>query len=125
MLPGGSPNWDPLVGLVGEEVTAEFMWMFEVAMSDGRRLHAYRHIVTRGYVHLDEEGHAFYVAGTDDHTYRPVAHGVILEAVLSPWWSCASPAARPEPWQPPNVRSDARARAGGAAETARASLVGP
>jgi hypothetical protein len=63
-----------------------FMWMFEIATSDHRRLHAYKHIVTRGYVHLDEEGNAFYFVDTDDHTYRPIALHRILDAVLSPWW---------------------------------------
>jgi hypothetical protein len=86
MLQGGSPDWAPLIAAVGEEVTAGFMWMFEVATSDRRRLHAYKHIVTRRYVHLDENGNAFYFADVDDHTYRPIALDRILHAVLSPWW---------------------------------------
>ena len=84
MHQGRSPNWAPLVAAVGEEVTAGFMWMFEVSTSDGRRLHAYKHIVTRRYVHLDEDGNAFYFA--DDDRYRPIAFDRILELVLSPWW---------------------------------------
>jgi hypothetical protein len=86
ILQRDSPNWAPLIAAVGEEVTAGFMWMFEVATSDERRLHAYKHIVTRRYVHLDEDGNAFYFADIDDHTYRPIALDRILDAVLSPWW---------------------------------------
>ena len=29
--------------------------MFEVRLSDDRRLHAYKHIDTRGYLHFDAE----------------------------------------------------------------------
>jgi hypothetical protein len=81
---GESPNWAPLLAAVGEDVTAGFMWMFEVATSDGRRLQAYKHIVTRRYVHLDDDGNAFYYAHPD--RYRPIAFDRLLEAVLSSWW---------------------------------------
>jgi hypothetical protein len=35
------------------------MWMFEVELESGLRLHAYKHIETRKYLHLDKEGRAF------------------------------------------------------------------
>ena len=41
---GDTPDWRPLLGLVGERVTGDFMWMFEVVLQDGTSLHAYKHI---------------------------------------------------------------------------------
>jgi hypothetical protein len=32
------------------------MWMFEVRLSDGTPLHAYKHIDTRRYLHLASDG---------------------------------------------------------------------
>ena len=79
-----TPEWGPLEEVVGVEVASWFMYMFWVATSDGRRLHAYKHIATRGYVHLDDDGNAFYYV--DDDRYRPIPLADIVEAVLSPWW---------------------------------------
>jgi len=60
-----SPEWQPLLDLVGEEVTADFMWMHEVELSDGSSLHAYKHRDTRRYIHLREDGAAFYYLEPD------------------------------------------------------------
>src|SRR3954468_7633498 len=79
-----TPVWEPLLDAVGEDVASWFMYMFWVATGDGRRLHAYKHIATRGYVHLDSDGNAFYYVHPD--RYRPIALAEILEAVLAPWW---------------------------------------
>jgi hypothetical protein len=65
------PNWRPLEKLVGELVVGDFMWMFEVRLTDGSLLQAYKHIDTRRYVHLDEAGAAF--AYEEPHRYRPVS----------------------------------------------------
>jgi hypothetical protein len=54
-----TPEWDPLVDAVGERVTRDFMWMHEVVLSDGKSLHAYKHIDTRRYVHLAADGSAW------------------------------------------------------------------
>lgn len=59
MTQGERPNWKPLVNAVGERVAGDFMWMFEVELRDGRSLQAYKHIDTRGYVHLTAEGQAY------------------------------------------------------------------
>lgn len=40
MLRSEKPTWAPLINLVGEQVE-HFMWMFEVELEDGLRLHAY------------------------------------------------------------------------------------
>lgn len=39
------------------------MWMFEVELASGLRLHAFKHIETRKYLHLDTEGRAFVFQG--------------------------------------------------------------
>ena len=79
-----TPDWGPLVVAVGEDVASWFMYMFWVACSDGRRLHAYKHIATRCYIHLDDDGNAFYYVEPD--RYRPIPLAEIVEAALSPWW---------------------------------------
>lgn len=81
---GSVPEWRPLLEAVGEHLTATFMWMFEVRLSDGRPLHAYKHIDTRCYVHLDLACNAFRYLG-DGH-YRRVGLADALDAALSPWW---------------------------------------
>jgi hypothetical protein len=35
------------------------MWMGEIELSDGTALHGYKHVATRRYLHLDEDGRAF------------------------------------------------------------------
>jgi hypothetical protein len=53
-----NPNWEPLLELAPEHID-DFMWMFEVKLESGLRLHAFKHIETRKYLHLDTEGRAF------------------------------------------------------------------
>lgn len=53
-----TPDWEPLLELAAEHAD-EFMWMFEVELESGLRLHAYKHVETRRYLHLDKEGRAF------------------------------------------------------------------
>ena len=67
---GDRPNWEPLEAMVGEELAGEFMWMFQVDLADGTAVHAYKHIFTRRYLHLAEDGRTF------AFTYqRSVSHG--------------------------------------------------
>jgi len=67
----------------------DFMWMFEVELESGLRLHAYKHIETRKYLHLDKEGRAFVylwpeeIIDTDEPgSYREVDPQRILREVL-------------------------------------------
>ncbi len=76
-----TPEWQPLLDVVGEEVTSRFMWMFEVRLDDGRSLHAYKHIDTRRYVHLDADGAAFFYRPPDFYRSLPVA--VVLGEVFA------------------------------------------
>lgn len=52
------PVWEPLIELTPEHLN-EFMWMHEVELEDGTRLHAYKHWETRRYLHIDHGGRVF------------------------------------------------------------------
>lgn len=75
------PEWQPLLDLVGEEVTGDFMWMHEVTLSDGTAVHAYKHWHTRQYVHLSEEGETFVFEAPD--FYREIDPVVLLMVVFA------------------------------------------
>jgi hypothetical protein len=77
-----TPEWGPLLEVVGEELTDGFMWMFEVELADGRLLQAYKHIDARRYVHLDPGGAAFVYESPDGYRHAPVAD--LLAAVFAP-----------------------------------------
>jgi hypothetical protein len=53
-----APVWEPLFELVPDHV-GEFMWMHEVELEDGNRLHAYKHHETRRSMYLDHGRRAF------------------------------------------------------------------
>jgi len=55
----GEPNWQPLLDAVGEHLTGTFMWMYRVHLDGGGILHAYKHIFTRRYMHLGEDGRVY------------------------------------------------------------------
>lgn len=83
------PDWGPLVRLAPARVD-DFMWMFEVELEGGVRLHAYKHRETRGYLHLDHGGRAFaYIwdeklAAGEGGRYEQVDPEWLLELVLEP-----------------------------------------
>ena len=80
------PEWGPLLSAVGQYGVVDFMWMYEIELRDGRRVHAYKHIDTRRYVHLDADVTAYaYLEGS---RYRPVDLHVWLDRVLP---RCRSP----------------------------------
>jgi hypothetical protein len=74
------PCWGPLISLLGRRLVADFMWMHEVKLLDGTSVHAYKHIDTRRYIHLDENGQA-YVYEPEDR-YRPIPASRVLSAVF-------------------------------------------
>lgn len=82
-----TPNWDPLLELAPDHID-DFMWMFEVQLESGLRLHAYKHHETRKYLHLDTEGRAFaYIPprrfrANEPSSYREVDPCRILREVL-------------------------------------------
>ncbi|HEY8583700.1 MAG TPA: hypothetical protein VIL49_12160 [Capillimicrobium sp.] len=73
-------TWDPMLALAGEELTGWFMWMFEIRLEDGTSVHAYKHQMTRRYVHLAEDGRAFAYVG--ERGYQEVdPRGALAAAV--------------------------------------------
>jgi len=62
------PDWGPLLRVVGQHLARRLMWMAEIELRDGTRVHAYKHIDTRRYLHLDTSGRAF--AFRQDASYR-------------------------------------------------------
>jgi hypothetical protein len=81
MTQGETPNWEPLLSVVGEELAGDFMWMFEVALSIGTMIQAYKHIDTRRYVHLDSNGTGYVYEETD--RYRSVDVADVLAVVFA------------------------------------------
>jgi hypothetical protein len=79
---GDTPEWGPLLDAVGERVTGDFMWMFEVVLTNGTPLQAYKHIDTRRYVHLAPDGAAFCFEPPDHYRSFPVAD--VLAEVFAP-----------------------------------------
>lgn len=80
---GDRPNWEPLEALAGEDLAGEFMWMFQVDLADGTAVHAYKHIFTRRYLHLGEDGRTF--AFTYSGRYRTIDPFDLLLAVFDGW----------------------------------------
>jgi hypothetical protein len=79
-----TPKWAPLLRVVGEELVGSFMWMFGIRTSSGVELHAYKHIDTRQYLHLDLEGNAYIYVPEDRYRRIPLVDA--LESALEPWW---------------------------------------
>lgn len=67
-------NWEALENVIDLDACADFMWMMEVELEDGTRIHAYKHWWNRRYVHLSARGEAFvYIWKLDDPDYDPDA----------------------------------------------------
>ncbi|MEA2466312.1 MAG: ribonuclease VapC [Thermoleophilaceae bacterium] len=75
-LDSPKPNWQPLLNLLA----GDFMWMFDVELEDGRCVHAYKHYVTRRYIHIADDDTAFVYA--DRSRYEEVDPEWLLEEVL-------------------------------------------
>ena len=96
VLQGEDPDWEPLENVISFHACDEFMWMFEVELEDGTRLHAYKHRWNRRYLHLSARGEAFtyvwrpeYDRGESDGPgeYERVQLHRVLAAVLGqPRW---------------------------------------
>ena len=57
-IQGNHPEWGPLA-LVAPDMMDDFMWMYEVVLEDGVRVHAYKTRTTRRYLHLDRYGRSY------------------------------------------------------------------
>jgi hypothetical protein len=84
-LHSDEPNWTPLLDLLGSDLAEWFMWMFDIELADGVRVHAYKHVGTRRYVHLAEDGRAFVFAG--DRRYAEIRPRHAIHEVFAGWES--------------------------------------
>lgn len=50
-----TPSWAALEAAVGLVLAPGFMWMFEIRLADGTRVDAYKHVVSRRYLHLGKD----------------------------------------------------------------------
>ena len=79
-----TPNWDPLESFLPLVLCSGFMWMNSIELEDGSELHAYKHRLTRRYLHLDNEADAW--ESLDRGRYRRMRHSDAIEQVFTPWW---------------------------------------
>lgn len=86
------PEWGPLVRLVGEDLAGWFMWMHELELADGTRVHEYKHRATRRYLRLAKDGRAFDRTLAGD--YVPTGGFRAVLRVLERW----EPPEEPESW---------------------------
>jgi hypothetical protein len=70
------PSWEPLLDLLGEELVGDFMWMHELRMATGERVHAYKHRDTRRYIHLSEHGRTYVYIDHDRYRVIPALDAV-------------------------------------------------
>ena len=102
------PVWQPLLDLVGDELAEWFMWMHEIELADRSALHAYKHVSTRRYLHLTEDGRAFFYRS--EAAYTEVAPREAIDEAFAGWEQLL-----PAPTDPRAVRAALRrARATGA-----------
>lgn len=76
------PNWDPLIDVVGPHLVRFFMWMSEFEI-DGVHAHAYKHAVTRRYLHVGEDGRLF--RSVERFRYAETGRDEALLLVFEDW----------------------------------------
>jgi hypothetical protein len=59
------------------------MWMNELVLSDGTRVHAYKSIATRRYLHVGVDGRVF--AARRNDRFEPVTTHSALETAFAGW----------------------------------------
>jgi hypothetical protein len=82
-----TPDWTSLEEIVGAELMEHFMWMCELKLADGARVHAYKHRWTRRYLHLADDGRAFSYTGTG--RYREVDRYAAISSAFEGWEICS------------------------------------
>jgi hypothetical protein len=101
MLETGRPVWQPLLDLVGEPLVEWFMWMFALELADRSRVHAYKHVATRRYFHLGEDGRAF--AYRSEDRYVEISPREAIDEAFTEWEDLL-----PQPSDPDAVRDALR-----------------
>lgn len=67
------PLWDPILKVMPEKNVAQFMFMGEVLCESGTRIFLYKHIWSRRYINLDQQGQAYqFHASEQGSHYVPV-----------------------------------------------------
>lgn len=67
------PLWDPLLKVLPEKTVAQFMFMGEVLCESGTRIFLDKHIWSRRYINLDQQGQAYqFHASEQGSHYVPV-----------------------------------------------------
>lgn len=83
------PDWQPLYDVIGVHLADWFMWMCEIELDDGVRVHAYKHIATRRYFHLGVDGRCFVYApggGLEaPSSYREISRREAIDLVFKTW----------------------------------------
>ena len=77
------PVWGPLERVVGLQLAGSFMWMHEVQLTGGTRIHAYKHRFSRRYLHLTPDGQAFRFEAPS--RYRPSSLRADIRSVFMCW----------------------------------------
>lgn len=95
------PVWQPLLDLVGTPLVEWFMWMYEVELADQSRVHACKHVATRRYFHLSEDGRAF--AYRSYARYAEISPCEAIDEAFSRWEDLL-----PQPRDPEAVRTALR-----------------
>jgi hypothetical protein len=95
------PVWQPLLDLVGDHLVEWFMWMYEVELADQSAVHAYKHVATRRYFHLAEDGRAFEYRS--EGSYAEISSREAIDEAFNGWEELL-----PEPRDPEAVRTALR-----------------
>jgi len=67
------PLWDPILKVLPEKALGQFMFMGEVLCESGTRICLYKHIWTRRYINLDQQGRAYQFRASEQGShYVPV-----------------------------------------------------
>ena len=78
------PVWEPLFELVGEPLGGEwFMWMYEVELTGGLHVQAYKHRGSRRYLFLDDRANTYEY--TRAGRYRSIEPEVAVVLAFRPW----------------------------------------
>lgn len=101
-----NPGCEPLHSLVGLELCSQFMQMFDVRLSNGHTVRAFKHRVTRAYLHLDRTEAGFAYRYTETGRYSPVAMTTALIAVFWDLWTLEPKDEAAQTWQLLNLVLD-------------------
>jgi len=79
------PIWEPLEELLPRQLVKCFMSMYQTTSREGPTIHASKHIDTRRYLFLDEDGDSWHYTNGDPHSYCRIPLGSALEEAFCGW----------------------------------------